>query len=180
VQFIQANGVKIAYELAGQGPSLVFAHGSATDSRLWRPQVAALGGDFTVVAWDEPGAGRSEDVPAGFGLTDYADCLAALIEALDLGPAHVAGLSSGGTIVQELYRHHPRCVATLILADTYAGWKGSLPVTSCGRGSHMQTKRSPRPPRTSIPPFPDCSATIRPPRRSRCSMRWPPTSVPRA
>jgi hypothetical protein len=66
-------------------------------------------------------------VPADFGLADYANCLAALIEALALGPAHVAGLSWGGTVVQELYRHHPGLVATLILVDTYAGWKGSLP-----------------------------------------------------
>jgi pimeloyl-ACP methyl ester carboxylesterase len=29
--------------------------------------------------------------------------------------------------VQELYRHHPELVATLIFVDTYAGWKGSLP-----------------------------------------------------
>jgi pimeloyl-ACP methyl ester carboxylesterase len=29
--------------------------------------------------------------------------------------------------VQELYRHHPELVATLLLVDTYAGWKGSLP-----------------------------------------------------
>src|SRR5215218_7216276 len=43
------------------------------------------------------------------------------------GPAHVAGLSWGGTVALELYRNHPQCVATLILADTYAGWKGSLP-----------------------------------------------------
>jgi pimeloyl-ACP methyl ester carboxylesterase len=66
-------------------------------------------------------------VPADFSLADYANCLAALIEALALGPAHVAGLSWGGTVVQELYRHHPGLVATLILVDTYAGWKGSLP-----------------------------------------------------
>ncbi|HEV2773238.1 MAG TPA: alpha/beta hydrolase [Thermoleophilaceae bacterium] len=39
----------------------------------------------------------------------------------------MAGLSWGGTVVQELYRHHPRLVATLIFVDTYAGWKGSLP-----------------------------------------------------
>jgi pimeloyl-ACP methyl ester carboxylesterase len=51
-----------------------------------------------------------------------------LIEVLALGPAHVAGLSWGGTVAQELYRHHPELVATLILVDTYAGWKGSLPV----------------------------------------------------
>ena len=124
---VRANGLEIAYERAGAGPALVFAHGAASDSRLWRPQLAALADEFTVVAWDEPGAGRSEDVPAGFGLTDYADCLAALIQALELGPAHVAGLSWGGTVAQELYRRHPGSVATLILVDTYAGWKGSLP-----------------------------------------------------
>jgi pimeloyl-ACP methyl ester carboxylesterase len=39
----------------------------------------------------------------------------------------VAGLSWGGTLVLELYRRHPELVATLILIDTYAGWKGSLP-----------------------------------------------------
>ena len=73
------------------------------------------------------GPGRSSDVPADFGLPDYAHCLAALIEEVGLGPAHVAGLSWGGTVVLELYRHHPELVATLILIDTYAGWKGSLP-----------------------------------------------------
>src|SRR5256714_1832290 len=78
--------------------------------------------------WSAPGGGgaRSWPSPADFGLTEYANCLAALIEALELGPAHVAGISWGGTVVLELYRHHPELVATLILADTYAGWKGSL------------------------------------------------------
>lgn len=124
---VLANGLEIAYERVGQGPPLVLVHGGAVDSRMWRPQLAALADEFTVVAWDEPGAGRSSDVPADFGLADYAHCLAALIEALALGRAHVAGLSWGGTLAVELYRHHPELVATLILADTYAGWKGSLP-----------------------------------------------------
>jgi pimeloyl-ACP methyl ester carboxylesterase len=121
------SGLDIAYERAGEGPPLVFVHGAAQDGRVWGPQLAALADEFTVVAWDEPGAGRSSDVPADFGLPDYANCLAAVIEALALGPTHLAGLSWGGTVVQELYRHHPRLVATLILVDTYAGWKGSLP-----------------------------------------------------
>ena len=127
MEVVRANGVEIAYERVGEGPPLVFLHGAAADGRLWQPQFVGLADEFTVVAWDEPGAGRSSDVPADFGLGDYADCLAALIEALALGPAHVAGFSWGGTVVQELYRHHPALVATLILADTYAGWKGSLP-----------------------------------------------------
>ena len=88
---------------------------------------SGLADEFTVVAWDEPGAGRSDDVPEGLTLAGFADGLAALIESLRLGPAHVAGLSWGGTVVLELYNRHPRLVATLIMIDTYAGWKGSLP-----------------------------------------------------
>jgi pimeloyl-ACP methyl ester carboxylesterase len=127
VEVVRANGLEIAYERVGSGPPLVLLHGAAVDSRMWRPQLAALADEFTVVAWDEPGAGRSSDVPAGFALPDYADALVAVIGALDLGPAHVAGLSWGGTVALELYRHHPELVATLLLVDTYAGWKGSLP-----------------------------------------------------
>jgi pimeloyl-ACP methyl ester carboxylesterase len=127
VEVVWANGLEIAYERVGEGPPLVLVHGAAVDSRMWGPQLAALADEFTVVAWDEPGAGRSSDVPADFVLPDYANCLAALIGALELGPAHVAGVSWGGTVAQELYRHHPELVATLLLVDTYAGWKGSLP-----------------------------------------------------
>jgi len=126
VNVVLAGGLEIAYERAGEGPPLAFVHGAGEDGRVWQPQLAALADEFTVVAWDEPGAGRSSDVPADFGLREYANCLAALIEAVELGPAHVAGLSWGGTVALELYRHHPELVETLILADTYAGWKGSL------------------------------------------------------
>jgi pimeloyl-ACP methyl ester carboxylesterase len=127
VEVVRANGLEIAYQRVGNGPPLVLVHGAAVDSRMWQPQLDALADEFTVVAWDEPGAGRSSDVPADLRLAGYANCLAALIDELDLGPAHVAGLSSGGTVVLELYRHHPELVTTLILVDTYAGWKGSLP-----------------------------------------------------
>ena len=126
MEVVRTNGLSIAYERVGDGPALVLAHGAADDGRIWRPQLAALSDEFTVAAWDEPGAGRSSDPPGTFRVADYADCFAALIEALGLGPAHVAGLSWGGTVVLELYRRRPELVATLILVDTYAGWKGSL------------------------------------------------------
>jgi len=127
VEIVPARGLEIAHERVGEGAPLMFVHGAACDARGWQPQLEALADEFTVVAWDEPGAGHSSDLPADFGLADYANCLAELIEALDLGPAHVAGLSWGGTVAQELYRSHPDVVATLILAGSYAGWKGSLP-----------------------------------------------------
>ena len=155
VEVVRANGLEIAYERVGEGPPLVFVHGAAEDGRMWRPQLAALADEFTVVAWDEPGAGRSSDVPADFGLADYANCLAALIEALALGPAHVAGLSWGGTVVLELYRHHPELVATLILDRHLRRLEG---VAARGGGARPGRRAcgrcSPRPPTSSIPTLP--------------------------
>jgi pimeloyl-ACP methyl ester carboxylesterase len=131
VESVKAGGLESAYERVGAGPLLVLVHGAGDDSRIWQPQLAGLADEFTVVAWDEPGAGRSGDLPEGFELSGYADALAALIETIGLGAAHVAGLSAGlswgDTVALELYRRHPALVQTLIMIDTYAGWKGSLP-----------------------------------------------------
>jgi pimeloyl-ACP methyl ester carboxylesterase len=123
---VRAAGLEVAYDRVGEGPSLVLVHSAGSDAREWRPQMTGLADEFTVIAWDEPGAGRSSDVPANFGLAGYAAALAALVETLG-APAHVCGLSWGGTVTLELYRRRPELVATLVLADTYAGWKGSLP-----------------------------------------------------
>ena len=128
---VAANGLELAYERAGEGPPLVLVHGVLCDSRAWRPQLAGLAGELTVVAWDEPGAGRSSEPEEPFGLADYADALAGLIESLGLGRAAVGGMSWGGIVVQELYRRRPELVAGLILAGTYAGWAGSLPADAC-------------------------------------------------
>ena len=127
METVETGGLEIAYERVGAGPLLVLVHGAGEDGRTWQRQLAALADEFTVVAWDEPGSGRSSDLPEGMTLAGFADGLAALVESLRLGPAHLAGLSWGGTIVLETYRRHPGLVASLIMIDTYAGWKGSLP-----------------------------------------------------
>ena len=75
MEAVRANGVEVAYERAGTGPPIVFVHGAAADGRMWQPQLEALADEFTVVAWDEPGAGRSSDVPPDVrpgGLRDAA------------------------------------------------------------------------------------------------------------
>ncbi|MFJ9390529.1 alpha/beta fold hydrolase [Nocardioides sp. NPDC101246] len=123
---VEIDGLRIACRRAGDGPAVVFVHGGAEDSRCWTPQLDALADEFTVVAWDEPGAGGSSDVPAGFELSDYADHLAGLIRALDISPCTLVGLSWGVTVILELYRRRPEVARSLVLADGYAGWRGSL------------------------------------------------------
>jgi pimeloyl-ACP methyl ester carboxylesterase len=125
---VELDGLDVAYERVGEGPALVLLHGYVGDGpTTWRRQLEALADDFTVVAWDAPGAGRSSDPPERFGIAGYADCVAQFVAALDLRRPHVAGLSFGGIVALELCRRHPNLPRTLILASAYAGWAGSLP-----------------------------------------------------
>jgi pimeloyl-ACP methyl ester carboxylesterase len=124
---VQVEGYSIAYKAAGQGGAVVLLHGFLCDSRCWRRQLDGLSDRFMVVAWDAPGAGSSSDPPETFRTTDYVRCLAGFLDALGIGRAHVVGLSWGGILAQEFYRLHPERLESLVLADTYAGWKGSLP-----------------------------------------------------
>ena len=67
MEIVRSHGLEIAYRRAGAGPPLVLVHGAASDSRMWEPQLGVLADAFTVVAWDEPGAGGSSDVPPTSG-----------------------------------------------------------------------------------------------------------------
>lgn len=123
---IEIDGLRIAYRQAGQGDPLVLVHGGMDDSRSWRLQMEALADEFTVLAWDAPGCGRSSDVPESWRMPDYADALSSWLEALGIINAHLLGLSWGSSIVIEVCRRHPGLPASLILASAYAGWAGSL------------------------------------------------------
>jgi pimeloyl-ACP methyl ester carboxylesterase len=128
VELVDVAGLQIAYERAGNGPALVLLHGYVGDGpTTWRPQLDGLSDEFTVIAWDAPGAGRSSDPPERFGLDEYAECLAGFLAQLGLEQAYVAGLSFGGIVALALQRRHPAMSSALILASAYAGWGGSLP-----------------------------------------------------
>jgi pimeloyl-ACP methyl ester carboxylesterase len=140
VDAVEIDGRRIAYERVGRGPPLVLLHGYVGDGRTtWRPQLEALAEDFTLVAWDAPGAGSSADPPETWGMAGYADCLARFIDALGLRGAHIAGLSFGGALALELHRRHPGVAATLTLVSAYAGWAGSLPAEEA-RGRLRQAR----------------------------------------
>ena len=74
---VDVEGLSIAYERAGEGPPLLLLQGFVGDARsTWGRQIDDFSDDFTVVAWDVPGAGRSSDPPESVRLPEYADCLA--------------------------------------------------------------------------------------------------------
>lgn len=133
VRSVEVNALRIAFEETGTGSPLVLVHGALCDGRVWQPQLDALAHEFSVISWDAPGCGQSDDPPESFRLPDYADALAGLVAALGLGAAHILGHSFGGALALELARRHPELVATLVLVGGYAGWRGSLPADEVDR-----------------------------------------------
>ena len=127
MEHVEVDGLRIAFERRGRGAPLVLLHGLPGNAGLWRRQLDDLSDEFTVVAWDAPGCGRSSDPEEPFGITEIALYLAGFIDALGLGRPHVLGLSWGTGVALELYRHAPQVPASLVLAGGYAGWAGSLP-----------------------------------------------------
>jgi len=128
VECVEADGLRIAYRRCGTtGPPVVLLHGGLSDSRSWRVELDVLSDAFTVVAWDAPGCGASSDAPESYRLPEYAQALAALLDALELGRVQLVGHSWGSALALELYRQRSDLVGAMVLAGAYAGWAGSLP-----------------------------------------------------
>jgi pimeloyl-ACP methyl ester carboxylesterase len=124
---VEVDGLTITYERAGSGPLVMLLHGYLGDGpSVWRHQIDGLAPDFTVVAWNAPGAGASSDPPETYGIDGYAECLAGFLDSLGIGPAHVVGLSFGGALALAFQRRHQAWTKSLVLASAYAGWRGSL------------------------------------------------------
>jgi 3-oxoadipate enol-lactonase len=87
-------------------------HAGVADSRMWEPQAAVFGKHFDVVRPDMRGFGQSELPPAPWSAVD--DVLA-LMDELQLKPAHLVGCSMGGALAIDFALEHPARVSRLVV-----------------------------------------------------------------
>ena len=123
-----------ALSVAGRsGPAVLFVHGNVSSSLFWQPAMLALPEVYRPLAIDLRGFGDTdpEPVDATRGLRDYADDLAAAVEALGLESVHLIGWSMGGGVVLQYLTDRPgeHGVASLTLVDPvspfgFGGTKG--------------------------------------------------------
>ncbi|MEA5454995.1 alpha/beta hydrolase [Sinomonas sp. JGH33] len=151
MESVTVEGLRITYRRAGSGPPLVLLHGAYEDSRVWEDQLEELSDEFTVVAWDTPGCGGSDDLALSAG--SLGELLAGFLGVTGLAGRrpHVLGLSFGSVVALDLWRTHPEIPRTLILASAYAGWAGSLPPEEVERRYRQATAELEKPPSEIIP-----------------------------
>jgi pimeloyl-ACP methyl ester carboxylesterase len=91
------------------GPAVLFVHGNVSSSLFWQPTMLALPERYRPLAIDLRGFGDTdpEPVDATRGLRDYADDLAAVIDALSLPLVHLVGWSMGGGVVLQYLADRP-------------------------------------------------------------------------
>lgn len=112
------NGLDVFYETRGSGDPVLLLHGLGSSTEDWELQVEVLAREFTVVAYDVRGHGRSGKPSGAYSMSQFAADAAALITWLDLAPVHVVGLSMGGMIAFQLAADHPSLVRSLVIVNS--------------------------------------------------------------
>ncbi|MBI4965003.1 MAG: alpha/beta fold hydrolase [Desulfomonile tiedjei] len=118
--------IDIYFEIHGSGPPLVLIMGLRRNAEWWYRQIPELSKHFTVIAFDNRGAGRSDKPEMEYSIRLFADDTAELMNFLEIPRAHILGVSMGGYIAQELAINYPDKVNGLILGCTSCGGRRAV------------------------------------------------------
>lgn len=117
---VKANGIDMHYLERGQGEPLILIMGLSADGPVWELHAAELEKHYRCILFDNRGVGQSDAPPGPYTSAQMADDTAALMDALGIAKAHVAGISMGGIIAQQLALRHPQKVHSQILIASWA------------------------------------------------------------
>lgn len=112
------NGARIRYERAGSGMPVILLHAGIADRRMWEPQVRPLAKHFDVIRPDMRGFGESELPPVKWSARGD---LLALMDELQLKPAHLVGCSMGSALALDFALDHPERISKLVLVGPSIG-----------------------------------------------------------
>ena len=122
---IEVNGGRLEFDVAGNGPPVVFLHPGLWDRRTWDDQFGLFSRTYRVVRYDARGYGRSSRPQPGRSYSHVED-LSAVLDAAGVDRAALVGCSMGGAIALDFALAEPERVSALVLAAPgLAGFEGT-------------------------------------------------------
>jgi 3-oxoadipate enol-lactonase len=121
-QYADVNGIRICYEVAGEGEPLLLVHGFGSKKESWIAQFPVLSKKFKVIRFDNRGAGKSGRPKGVYTMEVFADDIEGLLNYLNIENTNIAGWSLGGMIVQNFVLKYPKKVKKVILINTNYGF----------------------------------------------------------
>ena len=127
-----SDGVRIAYEVRGDGEPVLLVHGLGYDRRGWGPLPDYLAAGFRVILVDNRGVGDSDAPEGPYTVAQLAADAIAVLDAAGEAQAHVLGVSLGGFVAQELALSFPQRIEKLVLVSTSPGGPSQYPMPAEG------------------------------------------------
>lgn len=124
--YADVNGLKMYYEVSGNGKPIVLLHGSYMNIPLnWSHIIPLLVKDRKVIVTEMQGHGRTRDIPRELSYESMADDVSGLLKHLKIDSADILGYSMGGGVAFQVAVRHPQQVRRLVVLSgtyTHAGW----------------------------------------------------------
>ncbi len=121
------DGIEFGYDRAGQGEPVVLVMGLGTPRVGWFPQFGVLSQSYDVTSFDNRGVGETR-ANAPWTVRDMASDAVAIADAMGYDTFHLAGISMGGMIAQEVALTYPERLRSLTLISTTPGGPESEPM----------------------------------------------------
>jgi pimeloyl-ACP methyl ester carboxylesterase len=115
------NGLKLYYEIEGDGEPVVLIPGFAAGRWIWFRQTADLARNFRVIIFDPRGVSASDKPEGPQTIRLLADDVAHLLRTIGVESAHIVGASFGGFVAQEFALEYPSMTRKLVLCCTSFG-----------------------------------------------------------
>jgi pimeloyl-ACP methyl ester carboxylesterase len=134
--YAPVNGLKMYYEIHGQGQPLILIHGGLGSGDMFRAILPELCKGREVITVDLQGHGHTADIDRPLSYEAMADDIAALLRYLKIARADVMGYSVGGEVALRTEIQHPDIVRRLVIVSATFRRDGWYPEIVAGM-SHL-------------------------------------------
>ena len=118
IRTVTIHGHRRAFVVTGTGPAVLLLHGIGSDGGTWDRVIPELARDFTVIAPDLLGHGRSDKPRGDYSLGGYASGMRDLLTVLGIERVSVVGHSFGGGVAMQFaYQFPERCERIVLIGS---------------------------------------------------------------